>query len=189
MKKIGYRALAISAALLLPFGAQRNLTCAASSEKIGYHDEQDDSIVEVNFDDLPEIDFNSLNQQNVPTNFATPSLSNNIATFSLLPQYFVFDDFRLKAGYQYDLLYEIAYSKGPYFYLRFKPDRTCNMCVGLVRSSDLSVFGTKMISVTANKTHKIKFTLARGSRVYATIFNNTPYTMNFSNVSIEHYVC
>lgn len=100
-----------------------------------------------------------------------------------------FDDFKLRAGYQYGLMYEIAYSKSPYFYLAFKPDRTCNMCVGLLKSSDLSVLDTKMVSVTANKTYKIKYNLNKGSKVCAMIFNNTSYTMNFSNVSIEHYVC
>lgn len=52
-EKIGYRALAITAVLLLPFGTQPNLVCVASGEGIEYDDEQDDaSIIAMNVNGL-----------------------------------------------------------------------------------------------------------------------------------------
>lgn len=197
MKKIGYRVLAITAAILLPFGTQPNLVSAARGEGIEYDDEQNVTVVKLNSGDLSEVDFDYSDQQDNSAVLAEPSIlsaSNpNIALISANtnPQYASFGNFTLNPDFTRVLVYPVAYSKKTRKLILTFAASASSVDFGLVNSSNMGTLREwRASNLKVNEAYRFKMDIYSGENVCAMVHNCIMTSnVSFSNVTVESAFC
>lgn len=100
-----------------------------------------------------------------------------------------FDNFTLKAKKYYYLRHNISYKNYDYARIKFKPNKTGNILVGLYDVNKNTVIAAEELSVKKGKSYTATYYLNTGDKVNFLFGNENAFNIGMSEVAIEKWVC